>query len=217
MLDRKLLSKAHDSIKQAFVPMPGGQGEPVAGASAMTAAIPAGDPAAMAGGMPPGGDPAAMAGGMPPGGDPAAMAGGMPPPPGMDPAAMAGGMPPGMPPPGGDPAAAAAGGMPPGMDPAAMGIDPAMIEQMMASMGGGGGAPAGDGTITMPTSQFLQLLQIMLGKAVEGANGGGAPKDGAKPKGGSSGKLDEIYNALQSSGIIQGQGQPAPSPAAPAM
>lgn len=81
-LNRQLLA----DVKQAFVPMPGGQTEPVAGASQLTAAAGApmgGDPAA-AGGMPPG-DPAAM------GGDPAAMggdpmAGGMPP---MDPAMMA--------------------------------------------------------------------------------------------------------------------------------
>ena len=83
-------------VKRGFVPMPGGQTEPVAGAGMMTAAQ-----AAPMGGMPAGGDPAmggmpmdpAAMGGMPPGGDPAM--GGMP----MDPAAM--------------------GGMP--MDPAAMG------------------------------------------------------------------------------------------------
>ena len=45
-------------VKQAFVPQPGGQGEPAAGASPMTAAM----------GAPMGGDPnaAAAAGGMPP-------------------------------------------------------------------------------------------------------------------------------------------------------
>lgn len=69
-------------VKTAFVPQPGGQGEPVAGASPMTAAM--GAPM----GVPAGGDPNAMAGG-----DPNAMAagGGMPmmPPAGLDPA-MAG-------------------------------------------------------------------------------------------------------------------------------
>jgi len=187
--DKNLLAKARASVKQAFVPMPGGQGEPVAGASAMTAAIPGGDPAAM--GMPPGApamggapmDPA-MAGGMPPG-DPAAM--GMPP---GDPAAM--GMPPG------DPAAA---GMPPGMD-------PAMMEQLM-----GGGAPVADGNITMPVSQLLQLIQTLLGQAVSGAPDAVKPTDGGEPKkkgGGTSGKIDAIYQALASQGVVPPEGAPQP-------
>jgi hypothetical protein len=180
--DKDLLAKARASVKQAFVPMPGGQGEPVAGASQMTAALPGapqGDPAA--GGMPPG-DPAAM--GIPPGMDPAAA--GMPP--GGDPAAM-----------GGAPIDPAAGGMPPGMD-------PAMMEQLMGAAGGG--APA-DGNITMPVSQLLQLIQTLLGQAISGAPESGKPTEGGEPKkkgGGTSSKIDAIYQALASQGVVPPEG-----------
>lgn len=96
-MDNKLLSQ----IKRAFVPMPGGQHQPVAGASPMTAGMnapvgPGGGPPMDPGGMPP----------MDPGGMPPMDPGGMPP---MDP----GGMPPmdpGMMPP---PEEMLAGGEPP--------------------------------------------------------------------------------------------------------
>lgn len=96
-LDYELLKSTLQSFqKAAFVPMPGGQAEPVAGAGMATEAMgaPMGDPAM--GGMPM--DPA-MAGGDP-------MAGGMP----MDPSM------------GGMPMDPAMGGMP--MDPAMMGGAP---------------------------------------------------------------------------------------------
>lgn len=199
-LDRDMLAKARASIKQAFVPMPGGQSEPVAGASQLTAAIPGApqDPAAAGGapvdpntGMPM--DPA-MAGGMPPGAPvDLAMAGGMPPGAPVDPA-MAGG----------DPAAA---GMPP--------MDPAMMEQMMA----GGGMPPADGNITMPVSQLLQLIQTLLGQAIGGSDAPGKPAEGgeAKPKkAGTSSKIDAIYQALSQQGIIAPESGAAPAGGAPA-
>lgn len=107
----------------------GGEGgDPLAGAGGAAG----GDPmAAMGGGAPPGGDPmAAMGGGggaPPPGGDPmAAMGGGGGMPPGGDP--MGGG---GMPPPGGDPMAGGGAGGAGG----AGGIDPAMLQQILAELG----------------------------------------------------------------------------------
>jgi hypothetical protein len=168
--------------KRAFVPMPGGQAEPVAGASMMTAGQVApmgGDPAA--GGMPM--DPAAM-GGMPM--DPAAM-GGMP----MDPAAM-GGMPM-------DPAAM--GGMP--TDPSAMGIGgssitmtiPEFIQLIEVIRGGSPGAqdgakpkkpksdaaaPAAEDPMTALNAKLDQVLSAVGGGAMPAppmdmaAMGGGA-------------------------------------------
>jgi hypothetical protein len=59
--------------KRAFVPMPGGQAEPVAGSSPMTAGLASGGM-----GAPQGGDPNAQQGGQPPQGDPNAQGGGMP-------------------------------------------------------------------------------------------------------------------------------------------
>jgi len=157
---RKLLEQ-----KKAFVPMPGGQGEPVAGAGPMTAAV-------ASGGM--GGDP------MEP-----ATAGGMPP---MDPTMMGG-----------------AGGMPPPMDPAAMGgatVDPAAMppppaeDPAMAGM-------SPDGNITMPVSQLLSLVQVLLGKAVDGAVAGAGDVKTKKAKEGD--KLTEIHQALTNAGLIQPQ------------
>lgn len=86
-LDTKLLQQVKQALaKQAFVPMPGGQAEPVAGAGPMTAGMvaPMGDPGMEGMPMDPG------MGGMP-------MDPGMMPPPGLDPAmtGMMGGMPPG--------------------------------------------------------------------------------------------------------------------------
>jgi len=195
MLNKDMLAKARASIKQAFVPMPGGQGEPVAGASQMTAAIPGApqDPAAA-------GAPVDPNTGMPM--DPAMMGGapaGMP----MDPAAM--GMPPGAPMDpamaGGAPIDPAAGGMPP--------MDPAMMDPAMA-----GGMPPADGNITMPVSQLLQLIQTLLGQAVGGADASGKPAEGgeAKPKkAGTSSKIDAIYQALAAQGIVAPEEGAAPT------
>jgi hypothetical protein len=183
-LDMELLKL----VKQGFVPMPGGQTEPVAGASPMTAAM----------GAPMGDDPAAM-GGMPM--NPAAMGtgGGMPP---MDPAAMGGGMPM-------DPAAmGAGGGAPPPMDPAAMGgmpMDPAAMAGAM------GGSMTPDGNISMPVSQLIQLITVLRGADVEQAKNKGAGGEGgagaggeAKPKKPNSSQLlQEIHAAVT--------GQPAPA------
>lgn len=118
-------------LKVAFVPMPGGQGEPVAGAGMMTAGVASGgmggDPAAMPPGDPgmmPPGDP-----GMMPPGDPAAM------PPGGDPMAM--------PPPGGDPMA----GMPPeGMPPEG---DPGMMP------------PDDGGLVQLTGNQLINLIAAL--------------------------------------------------------
>jgi hypothetical protein len=164
-LDHKLL----DEVKQAFVPMSGEGGGPVAGSGMMTAA----QAAPMA---PPGMDPMMGGGGMPM--DPM-MGGGTPP---MDP--MAGG---GMPP-GGDPMA---GGAPP-MDPMAAGGDPmaggGLPPELGALLGGEGGAPA-EGQITMSATEFKDLITTIIG-AVTGA----APK--ASKGGGTSAKLDAIAAAV---------------------
>ncbi len=93
-------------LKVAFVPMPGGQAEPVAGAGMLTAAAASGGIGGGQGAMPPG-DPNAMPpegdpGMMPPEGDPGMM------PPGGDPGMMPPGDPGMLLPPEGDP------GMPPG-------------------------------------------------------------------------------------------------------
>ena len=161
-----------EEVKKAFVPMPGGQAEPVAGAGMMTAA----QAAPM--GPPPGAPMDPAMGGAPM--DPAAM-GGAP----MDPAAM-GGMPPMDP--------AAMGGMPP-MDPAAMGMDPAMLAQAV-----GGEAGPSDGTITMPVSQLLELIAVLTGGQVAKANSEGSGEGGemgAKPKKPSSNQmLQEIHGML---------------------
>jgi len=179
-LDHVKLQAVLDGFtKRAFVPMPGGAAEPVAGASPMTAGMAApmgGDPAA-AGGMPPV-DPAtgmpmdpAMAGGAPM--DPA-MAGGMP----MDPAAMGGEMP---------------------MDPAMMDMDPAMM---------GGGAMPGTVTMSIPELiQLIEVVKGGGGGASKpgadtamGGEEGGVPGE-AKPKkaGGTAAvneKLDTLLAAL---------------------
>ena len=203
-LNRDLLSM----VKKGFVPMPGGQTEPVAGASPMTAAMgaPMGgggmpmDPAMM------GGDPAAMGGGGMPM-DPAAMGGGGMP---MDPAAMGGGggmpMDPAMM--GGDPAAM-------GGDPAAMGggdpmagVDPAALQSLLsgtpadpAAMGGDPMAAGGEPTVTIPVSSLLEILKIVKGEPTSDVSEGGdvaAEAPGAeKPKKlGTSAKLDMILQAL---------------------
>ena len=199
-----------ESVKRAFIPIPGGTdpstGGPPGGAdpNAMPPqGMPPGDPS-MGGGMPPGGAPPMdpSMGGMPPGGAPP-----------MDPS-MGGGMPPG-----GDPNA---GGAPP-MDPAAggdptaqlasAGIDPAM-------MGGGGG-----GTISISEQGLLQLISLLTGKggpsgdpamggAEKGTEGGAAGGGAPKPKKAST---DDIMNALNNLTSQLGGGgaaPPAPAPAA---
>lgn len=161
-LDYKLL----DLVKKGFVPMPGGQTEPVAGASMATAAM----------GAPIGGDP-----GMDPnmmGGDPGVMGGMSPEMMGMDPGMM-------------DPNMM---GMDPsmvGMDPNMMGGDPAELEALMAQLQGG--APGGEGTITLTVDQLIQLLE-----AVSGMGGGKAASSGtAKGKGNSTeDKLNTIIGML---------------------
>ena len=190
-LNRDLLSM----VKKGFVPMPGGQTEPVAGASPMTAAM--GAPMG-GGGMPM--DPAMMGGGggmpMDPsmmGGDPAAMGGGMP----MDPSMM-GGDPAAM---GGDPAAMGGG------DPMA-GVDPAALQSLLsgtpadpAAMGGDPMAAGGEPTVTIPVSSLLEILKIVKGEPTSDVSEGGdvaAEAPGAeKPKKlGTSAKLDMILQAL---------------------
>ena len=158
------LLKRAESLKKAFMEMPGGMpppGDPAAGGAPM-------DPAA-AGGMPPPGDPAAM-GGMPM--DPAAM-GGAP----MDPAMMAAMG--GMPPPGVDPATAGMlGGMPPA-DPAAAGA--------AGAMAGGAGAGTPEPTLTLTLSQLWDVVTKVLGLAKKiGANGQGVAPEAtpAQPAGG---------------------------------
>ena len=192
-LDHVKLQTVMDGFtKAAFVPMPGGQAEPVAGAGPMTAGMTApmgGDPAAM-GGMPPV-DPATGMPIDPNTGMPIDPNTGMP----MDPAAM-GGMPPMDP--------AAMGGMPP-MDPAAMGGMPPMDPAMM------GGMPPPAGNITMSVPELLQLIEVIKGGGGGAApadplSGEGAPEDpSAKPKKTSgtaaiNEKLDALLGALGMAG-----------------
>lgn len=163
---KKSLLKRAETLKKAFVQMPGGQPaeDPAAGGAPM-------DPAA-AGGAPV--DPA-MAGGMPPPVDPAA--GGAP----MDPAAM--GMDPAM--------MAAMGGMPPmGVDPATAGMLGGMPPDAGAggAIAGGAGAGTPEPTLTLTLSQLWDVVTKVLGLAKKiGANGQGvAPEAPAQPAGGVS-------------------------------
>jgi len=176
-LDHKLL----DLVKNGFVPMPGGQGEPVSGASEMTAGLASGgmgmDPAA--GGAV---DPST---GMPM--DPAAGGGGEMP---MDPAMMAA-------------MGGGGGGMPP--------MDPAMLAAMAGGGGGGGegGAPAPGGTITLTVQELIQLFQAFGsgGKKKDPAQAGQAPAgQPADP----NAKLDQILNLLQTALAPQGATQGVP-------
>jgi len=154
---KKSLLKRAETLKKAFVQMPGGQpaGDPAAGGAPM-------DPAAAGAPMDP-----AMAGGMPPPGDPAA--GGAP----MDPAAM--GMDPAM--------MAAMGGMPPtGVDPATAGILGGMPPDTGAggAIAGAGGAGTPEPTITITLSQLWDIVTKVLGLAKKiGANGQGITPDAA--------------------------------------
>jgi hypothetical protein len=163
-LNKELLAE----VKKAFVPMPGGQAEPVAGAGQMTAGL--------AGPM--GGDPAAAGGAMPPGGDPATM-GGMPP---MDPSML--GMDPSM-----------MGGMPPAGS-ISMSV-PEFIELIYAIRGEGGAstaqvgeegkpaesekkpAPGGKADISVKLDQILQAVQggggVMSMDPMGGGAGAGMP------------------------------------------
>ena len=173
-LDHVKLQAVMDGFtKKAFVPMPGGAQQPVAGAGPMTEGMAAPMDPAMAGGAPPmdpammGGDPAM--GGMPPEGMP------------MDPAM--GGMPP--------------EGMP--MDPAMMGAPPAgsvtmsvpeLLQLIEVIKGGGGSAapaapgedPASMGEEVKPkktsgTAAINEKLDALLG--VLGMGGGAPPMDPA--------------------------------------
>ena len=169
---KKDLLKRAETLKKAFVQMPGGQpaGDPAAGGAPM-------DPAAVGAPMDP-----AMAGGMSPPGDPAA--GGAP----MDPA-MAGGDPAAM---GMDPAMMAAmGGMPPmGVDPATAGMLGGMPPDAGAgaAIAGGAGAGTPEPTLTLTLSQLWDVVTKVLGLAKKiGANGQGvAPEAPAQPQGGIS-------------------------------
>lgn len=175
-LDKSLLyAVQHGFEKQSFVPMPGGQAEPVAGASPMTAGMvaplggqaapPGMDQMAGPGGMPQ--DPAA--GGMPPGGMPAdpAMMGidpmtgqplGGPP---MDPAAA-----------GGDPAAAPGAGE----DPIQMIIDGVVealtpiIEKATKSSGGGESSASSSSEPAAPAAEPGGDVQAQILEAVQGTN-----------------------------------------------
>lgn len=155
------LIKRAESLKKAFMEMPGG---------------------APAGGMPPeaAGVPPEMAGAMPPGGDPAAA--GIPPEmAGMPPealAALAGGAPMGV-----DPATAGMmGGMPPAApaDPAAAGA--------AGAVAGAAGAGTPEPTLTLSLSQLWDVVKKVLALAkTVGANGQGVPAEGtaapAQPQG----------------------------------
>ena len=156
-----------EEVKQAFVPMPGGQAEPVAGAGMMTAA----QVAPM--GPPPGAPMDPAMGGAPM--DPAAM--------GMDPAAM-GGAPM-------DPAAM--GGMPP-MDPAAMGMDPAMLAE---AVGGEAGPSDGTITMPVSQLLELIAVLTSGQVAKANSEGGEGAEMAAKPKKPSSSQmLQEIHGML---------------------
>lgn len=178
----ELMKKAMASVaaaealeKSGFVPMPGGQAEPVAGASQATAAL-------SAGGM--GGQeeqPVDPSTGMPV--DPST---GLP----MDPNA---GMPPGaegMPPEGMPPEGMPPEGMPPGPPPGA-GME----------AGGIPGATS-DGMITMPVSQFIQLLET-LGAAGGPKKGGGKSSQGQGQGQGMESQISSIYQALSNAGVLQ--------------
>jgi hypothetical protein len=162
--------------KKGFVPMPGGGTEPVAGASAATAAL-------AGGGM--GGDPSQQPV------DPATGAPidpntGLP----LDPA-MAGGAPV-------DPAMA--GGAP--VDPAAAGAAPAPEGAAMDPSVAGMPSPTPDGMIQMPVSQFITLLET-LGAA--GKKGTAKPSGaGAAPAGGGmESMVMEMHKAMQNAGMLQ--------------
>jgi len=164
-------SQWFETNKHAFVPMPGGQAEPVAGASQMTAgmAAPMGDPAM--GGMPPEGMPMDPAmGGMPPEGMPPE-AGGMP----VDPAA--GGMPPEALPP--ELAALMGGGAEPAPGQISMSV-PEFLDLIRVLKGGDAAAPAGEvadpvaGAEKPKPKASLQEVNQKL-DALMAALGGGAP------------------------------------------
>ena len=196
---QKLNQDLLNLVKRSFVPMPGGQAEPVAGAGQMTAGLASGGI-----GAPPGAaaDPNAVDPntGMPAGGDPAAMGG--------DPAAT------------GAPADPNAGGqMPPEMLAALSGTMPGGT--------GGGVAPGSPGTITLTVEQLIQLVQAFGGGAKKkpagdaGAGAGSAPAAGgaAPDMSGISDKLDKILQAINppSAGASMSASQPAPAPGAAPM
>jgi len=185
-LDHGLL----ELVKEGFVPMPGGQAEPVAGASQMTAGL--AGPMQPPGGMPPGGDPMA-AGGMPPGGDPMA-AGGAPP---MDPMA-AGGMPPmdmGM-------------GAPPGGQITL--TVPEFIELIAVIKGDGGGAPPAEAPAE-PSKKPKAEGEAAPAEAVA------APAAAPSPEQDLNGKLDQILAAVQGGGMGAPPMDPAMAGGAPMM
>ena len=180
-LDRNLLQQ----VKRGFVPMPGGQGEPVAGFSPMTSGMtnPMGGDPSQGGGMPPVDpntgmpmDPSMMGGapgGMPPGGDPS-QGGGMPP--GGDPS-QGGGMPPA-------PDPSMGGGMPPAPPSGSM-ISltmPDLIELIKTLKGDGpGGEPKKAGGKAGVEAKLDQILQMM--------GGAPAPAPAPAPQGGGSQKV----------------------------
>lgn len=181
-LNLKLL----EQVKEGFVPMPGGQTEPVAGASQMTAAM--GSP--MGGGGAPPMDPSMMGGAGAPPMDPSMMGGGMP----MDPSMMGGA---GAPPPMDPSMMGGAGAPPPPADPAAAGGLPPEMAGMQAGP---------DGMVTMPVSQLITLIGVLKGGGGDKPEGGAAAPAEAKPKKPSSQQLlSEIHAAVT--------GQPAQAPA----
>jgi hypothetical protein len=182
-LNKNLLTAVQMGFnKQAFVPMPGGQTEPVAGASPMTAGMvaPLGGQAA-----PPGMDQMAGPGGMPQ--DPAA-GGGMPPggPMPADPAMM-----------GVDPMTGQPMGAPP-MDPAAAGgADPAA-------------AAGGDDPIQMIIDGVVEALTPIIEKASKSSGGGessasssseSSPAPSAEPSSGGD-VQSQILEAVQGTNAL---------------
>lgn len=190
-LDNNLLFAVQRGFqKSAFVPMPGGQTEPVAGASPMTAGMvaPMGGAAA-----PPGMEQMAGPGGMPQ--DPAMMGGGMPPG-GMptDPAMM-----------GVDPST----GMPMGGDPSMMGGDPSMMGGDPAAAGGG----AEQDPIQMIIDGVVEALTPIIEKATKASGGGesstsspSAESKPAEPAGAPAGDVQsQILEAVQQTNSLLSQ------------
>ena len=158
-LNYELLQEVEDGFrKKAFVPMPGGQAEPVAGAGMMTAAQAA----------PMGMDPA-MAGGAPPM-DPSM--GGAPP---MDPMAMLGG----------DPMAALGGAMPEGNITMSISEFIALIGAIKGDGGGGEakieGAPGAEGEKKPKATGTAAKLDQILAAVSGGGAAGAMPPPGGDP------------------------------------
>ena len=192
-LDNDLLQSVLDGFgKQAFVPMPGGQAEPVAGASPATAAM--GAPM----GSPPGGGMPQQGGGMPQQG------GGMPP---------QGGMPPGAPPQG--------GGMPPELmqmmqDP----MIQQALNQAGVMISPDGSAIDQQTGQPIPPEELMAAIQELMGGQGGGMPPGGAPAEGVPPAAPAPAEeedptltlLEEIRDALvDMSGKMDSLGKPEKS------